>query len=423
MTPITIKRLPLIIGLLLAAAALNACASLQPQTAVEEEVNVVEASGFLEAEEISIVSQVDGRVVEVLADEGDTVTAGQEIVRLDDRVLRAERAQAEAAVKVAEANLLKLKAGASAEELAAAEAALDEVQAQIDAAKRTSGAAWGEASNPQSIEVQIASAEMELDLAQRQLELLQIELDKAEQKLNWLKEEDEADDTAIEFQGYTIEILKANIRAAEARIEGAKKKLELLKQQRDRPVGAIARARSAQARIGIYEAQLMIAQAQLDLLENGPRPQEIAIAEAQVRLAEAQLAFLDAQLEQLILVAPIGGVVTTRAIQIGETAKAGTPLLTITDLSQIKLVVYVPEDQIGLVRLGTKVRVNVDAFPGDTFRGEITFIAQEHEFTPRNVQTEEERVDLVFAVEITLDNADGSLKPGMPADVLIGGGD
>jgi HlyD family secretion protein len=95
------------------------------------------------------------------------------------------------------------------------------------------------------------------------------------------------------------------------------------------------------------------------------------------------------------------------------------PLLSIANLAVLKLVVYIPAPQLGRVRLGAPVEISVDAYPGQTFEGTITLIAREAEFTPRNVQTEEERVNLVFAVEIKIDNEDGRLKPGMPADVVI----
>lgn len=416
-----------LILLLLMAAALTACSgstsvelpgSENAQAAATEEPAALEASGFIEAEEVSVVSEVGGRVDEVLVDEADTVEAGQVVVQLDSTLLNAQRIQAEAAVAIAEANLEKLKAGASEEELATAQALIDEVNAQIAAAERSAGAAWGAASNPQSVDVQIASAELELEGAFRQIELMRVELEKAEIHLNWLKEEDQ-DQTAIEFQEYTVEILRANLRAAEARYQGVEKKLELLREQRDRPISSIAVARSAQSQVPILEAQLEIVQASYDLLANGALPEEIAIAQAQVDLAAAQVDFIDAQIAQLTLVAPIDGVVTTRAIHAGETASAGISLLSIANLNELKLVVYIPETQISRVKLGSSVSISVDAYPSRTFEGLVTYIAREAEFTPRNVQTEEERVNLVFAVEIRVDNEGGELKPGMPADVVF----
>jgi HlyD family secretion protein len=407
--------------LLFVAVWLSACSAAAAQEAESLEPEPIEASGFIEAEEVSVVSEVGGRVAEVLADEADTVTAGQVVVRLDAGLLEAERAQIQAAIAVAKADLSKIKAGADKEELDAAKATIEEIEKNITGAKNTAGAAWSAASDPQGIDVQISSAEMEVELALQQIEIAKAELEKAEYLLVTLErtEEDDRSEIAIEFQGYKVEILRANLRAAEARYEGAKQKLELLEAQRERPVSIIALARNAQASVGVYEARLEIAQADYDMLVNGARREEIAIMDAQVALAEANLALLDAQIDQLTLVAPIDGVVTTRAIHPGETASPGVSLLSIADLSDLKLVVYIPETQIGRVRLNVPVEITVDAYPSQVFEGLITYISGEAEFTPRNVQTEEERVNLVYAVEIRIDNKDGKLKPGMPADVVI----
>jgi HlyD family secretion protein len=128
---------------------------------------------------------------------------------------------------------------------------------------------------------------------------------------------------------------------------------------------------------------------------------------------------VDAQIAQLTLTAPMDGIVTSRSAQVGETATAGAPLLTIANLDEVTLVIYVPENRVGHVRLGQEVEVQVDSFPAQVFVGHVMNIAGEAEFTPRNVQTQEERVNLVFAVKVSIPNADQKLKPGMPADATI----
>jgi HlyD family secretion protein len=416
------KRTIVPVLLSLSAFYLAACSTTAPSNggSSEEALEPLKASGFIEAEEVSVVSEVSGLVDQVLADEGDTVEAGQTLIILNDALLQADRVEAAAAVAIAEASLADLKTGASEEELEAAQAAIDEAQARIDGTERASGQAWGAAGDPQGVDVQLASVRTEADLAQRQLELLQVQLKEAEIVYDWLSNwADPSDPIAIEFKGYEVEMLKAQVRAAEIRHQGALEKIQLLEQQQERPLSAIAQARSISSQIPIYEHQLELAQARYDLLENGPLTEEIAILEAQVDLARAGVALIDAQIARLTLIAPIDGVVTTRAIHTGETATAGISLLTISNLNVLKLVVYIPENQIGQVQLGEPVDLMVDAYPNETFTGEITFIAREAEFTPRNVQTEEERVNLVFAVEIRIDNEEGKLKPGMPADVVI----
>lgn len=403
--------------ILFLSLSLTACSAGGASGASEELV----VSGFIEAETVNVVAEAGGRVTQVLADEADEVSAGQVLVTLDDTLLQAERAQAVAAVAAAEANLAQLRAGARPEELAAAEAAVRQAQAQLEGARRTAAQAWAAAANPQDIDVQIASAEAQVELAAQQVQLVQTQLEEARLMLDWMQAvpEERQDHNGIELQQYTIAALEAQLRAAEANYAGAQRELELLQSQRRWPVQAVAQANQSQAQIAVAQAQVDLAQAQLDLLQNGPLPQEIAAAQAQVELAQAGVDLIDARLAQLTLVAPIDGVVITRAIEVGETASPGVPLLTIANLEVLKLVVYVPETQLGRVQLNVPVQIRVDAYPNETFEGQVYFISRQAEFTPRNVQTEEERVSLVFAVEIRIPNPDGRLKPGMPADVIF----
>ena len=138
-----------------------------------------------------------------------------------------------------------------------------------------------------------------------------------------------------------------------------------------------------------------------------------------MRQVEAAVGLIDAQIAQLTLTAPMEGIVTSRSGQTGETATAGAPLLTVANLDEVTLVIYIPETRVGQVQVGQGVEVQVDSFPERAFLGQIASIAGEAEFTPRNVQTQEERVNLVFAVKVRIPNADGALKPGMPADAKI----
>ena len=124
-------------------------------------------------------------------------------------------------------------------------------------------------------------------------------------------------------------------------------------------------------------------------------------------------------MDRLQLKSPLTGTVTAQMIHPGEVARPGMPLLTLVDLRQVKLVIYIPAGQIGQVRLGRHAQVTVDAYPARKFAGAVTHIDDEAQFTPKNVQTQEERVKMVFGVEIALDNADGTLKPGMPADAVL----
>lgn len=142
-------------------------------------------------------------------------------------------------------------------------------------------------------------------------------------------------------------------------------------------------------------------------------------AKAAVSQAQANLALLDAQVAKLTVSAPVDGVILTRAAEPGSVVNAGGVMLTLGRLDQLTITVYVPEDRIGEVHLGQTANVTVDSFPGETFNATVTFIANQAEFTPRNVQTVEGRKNTVFAVKLQLDNSSGDLKPGMPADVTF----
>jgi HlyD family secretion protein len=164
---------------------------------------------------------------------------------------------------------------------------------------------------------------------------------------------------------------------------------------------------------------LRLAQAQLAELEAGPSDAEIAVAEASVRQAQAAAGILAAQQNLLSLVAPNDGLVSGKIAHQGEVVLAGAPMLTIARLNPLQLTLYIPANQIGRVKLGQPVEVQVDSFPAQVFRGEVIYISPRAEFTPRSVQTQEERVNVVFAVRVHLPNDDGLLKPGMPADAVV----
>lgn len=157
----------------------------------------------------------------------------------------------------------------------------------------------------------------------------------------------------------------------------------------------------------------------LNLLREGPRQEEVRAAENRVAQARALLRAAEERLRDTVVIAPVSGVVLRKNAEPGETAAAGMPVYTIGDLGRPWIKVYVKEDKLGLVRLGQKAVVLTDSFPGKQYKGTVSFISSEAEFTPKNVQTEEERVKLVFGVKVSVENVNDELKPGMPADVRI----
>ena len=206
---------------------------------------------------------------------------------------------------------------------------------------------------------------------------------------------------------------------AQAALGGAEEYAALLALQAANPLTLEARANAARAQQEVAAAAVGLAEAQVAGLRMGPTAEQIAAAEAQVEIARAALQTLQVQVEKLQLTAPISGLVLERAVQPGELALPGAPLFALAKLDTLWLTVYVPEDQVGRVQLGGDVAVTVDAFPGQSFAGRVSYLSSEAEFTPKNVQTREERVNMVFAVKVELPNPGHLLKPGMPADALL----
>jgi HlyD family secretion protein len=143
------------------------------------------------------------------------------------------------------------------------------------------------------------------------------------------------------------------------------------------------------------------------------------VAVSQLRLSRASLTTAEVRFKDAIIYAPLNGVVIRKNVEEGETVGAGTSVFTIGDLENPWIKVYVKEDKLGLVKLGQKAEIRVDTYPMKSYEGTVTYISSEAEFTPKNIQTQEERVKLVFGVKVSVKNQNDELKPGMPADVKI----
>ena len=167
-------------------------------------------------------------------------------------------------------------------------------------------------------------------------------------------------------------------------------------------------------------SQIAFAQAQLALAEaDRPTAEELAVAQAQIDAAVANLEAVQVLIDKLVVTTPISGVVTTRNVETGELIQPGVAAMTISQLDELTVTVYIPENQYGQIFLGDKAELKVDSFPFQTFEAIVTRIADQAEYTPRNVQTQEERQTTVYAVELSVNDPDGKLKPGMPTDVVF----
>lgn len=166
-------------------------------------------------------------------------------------------------------------------------------------------------------------------------------------------------------------------------------------------------------------AKYIAAQQTYEKLRGGSRPEEISSARERRDYADAQADLLKKKIRDCFLVAPSAGIVTLKAIEPGELVVAGMNVLRITYLEKVKLMIYLNEQQAGNIRLGSTANVSIDANEKKSYDGRVIYISPIAEFTPKNVQTKEERTKLVFGVKIEIDNPDGTLKPGLPADALI----
>lgn len=161
------------------------------------------------------------------------------------------------------------------------------------------------------------------------------------------------------------------------------------------------------------------AEQRLKLLKSGPRPDAVKQARAKTEAVAAGMALAETRLAQSILTSPLSGLVLTKNAEPGEMLAPGAPVVTIGKMDEVWLRAYIPETELGRVKVGQTARVTVDSWPGRSFEGKISFISPEAEFTPKNVQTAKERVKLVYRIKITLANPKMELKPGMPADAVI----
>jgi multidrug resistance efflux pump len=359
------KRLILIVVVVAAALAATVYASgwFQHDPALQ-------GSGTVEARDTRVGSKVGGRIEQVLVREGDRVQAGQVLVTFDDRELRASLQQSRAAAEKAER-------GYRPEEIAEARAAAEAAKAEYE--QRKNGYRKED----------IAAAQADLDRA------------KADENR-----------TRLDFQRY----------------DSLAKKDLVSKQQLD----------TAQAAWHMALATVQNAQQKLDELQRGYRPEEVDAAEARYKQAEATyeklergnrredveaaraaLAYDEARFREREVVAPAAAVVEVLDIRPGDLIAPNTPIATLLEQNQIYVRIYIPETEIGQVKIGQKAEVRVDSFPNKAFEGEVEQINQQAEFLPRNVQTREERVHEVFGIKVRINDPSGQVRAGMAADVKL----
>jgi HlyD family secretion protein len=346
--------------------------------------HVVRVSGTIEITDAEVSFKIPGRVIERAVDEGQTVKSGQLVARLDNAELAQEAASRRADAEAAKAALAELEAGSRPEEIARAQAAALQAKAFLD-------------------EMLAGSRPQELAAAEAALRRAQAEEEKA--RLDRIRFEELYNQKIVSAERYD-----AARTAHESALERRKEAEEQFKLVREGP----RQEQIAQARAAWQQAEEQYA-----LVRKGPRREQIDQARARYEQAKQALAVAETRLGYATLTSPLNGLVLSKNIEPGEYVAAGTPVVTVGDLEHPWVRAYIHETDIGRVKVGQKVRVTNDTFPGKVYDGRVTFIAQQAEFTPKNVQTQKERVKLVYRVKVEIDNPHMELKPGMPADAEI----
>jgi HlyD family secretion protein len=346
--------------------------------------NQLTLSGTIEADEIHVGSKVSGRIADVLVKEGQEVKAGQPIVRFESYDLDAKRNDAAAAIAMAEANLQKLQNGFRPEEIAEARAQAEAARMSLELARN----------GPRKQEIDAGRAE--LDAANADYEVA---------KSNFTRIEQLSKDGISSRQDF--DNAKATLERAKGRRDATKQRLDLL----------LAGTRSEE--IKRAERQYQQAAAHKAMLESGSRKEDINAAQSQVTRARAALQQIETQISELEVKSPAEAFLEVLQVRPGDLIPPNSPVATLVELDRLWVRVYVPEPELGHAQLGQEVSVTVDSFAKEIFKGTIEQIASRGEFTPRNVQTREERSHQVFAVRVRLDNSAKRLRAGMAADVSI----
>ncbi|MGE5508783.1 MAG: HlyD family secretion protein [Chitinophagales bacterium] len=209
-------------------------------------------------------------------------------------------------------------------------------------------------------------------------------------------------------------------RQASAALEGAQKNFDTVKQLYDQGVAPKTQLDAATTALDTARAQAKAARAQADLVKQGATAEQLKQLEAQVEQASASVKLAEWSLDRATVKAPVDGSVIRRLVEPGALISPGATLATLSNPEDLWLRVYVPENQLSLVKVGMEAQVEVDSYPGRRFRAKVVSISDQAEFTPRNVQTKQERATTVYAVKLRLDEGlRGELKAGMPADVTF----
>lgn len=385
------KRIvPVVLILAVAAGAFYLYRSL-----TRKPENRIVASGNIELTEVNIGFKTAGKLIERTVDEGDPVKKGELIARLDRDQLMAQRDRESAALMLAEAQLAQARTSLQLQKETLA-GDLDQRRADLEA-------------NLQRLaELENGSRPQEKADAKAAVDNAQAELDRA--KKDW-------DRAQVLFKNDDISAAQHD--QYRNRWESA---AAMLKSAQERQSLVLAGPRSEQIKAQaaqVERARAALKTSQANTLETKRREQEITARLADIERSKANIVLIDSQLADTLASSPVDGVVLVKAADVGEVLAPGTTVVTVGDIDHPWLRGYVNETDLGKVKLGSRAKVTTDSYPGRVYEGRVTFISSEAEFTPKQIQTPQERVKLVYRIKIEVANPQHELKSNMPADAEI----
>jgi HlyD family secretion protein len=352
-------------------------------------------SGNIELTEVNIAFKTAGRLIERTVDEGDDVKKGQVIARLDRDQLMAQQSRETAGLQSTEAQLAQARTSLEWQRATLA-ADLEQRRAEVAAqearlAELRSGARPQERQDAQAA---VDSAQSEAERARKDWERAQV-----------LHKND--DISTAQFDQY-----RTRWESSQAALRSAKERQDLvLAGPRDETIGAQA----AQ----VERARAAVKMAEANSLELKRREQELTTRRAEIGRSKASLGLVDTQLADTVAMSPVDGVVLVKAADVGEILAPGTTVVSVGDIDHPWLRGYINETDLGRVKIGSKARVTTDSYKDKVYDGRVTFIASQAEFTPKQIQTQQERVKLVYRIKIEIANPRHELKSNMPADAEI----
>ena len=357
--------------------------------------NRIMVSGNIELNEVNIAFKTAGRLIERAVDEGDPVTKGQVVARLDRDQLLAQKEHQQAALASAQSQLAQAR---TALEWEKATLAADVEQKKADLAS----------SESRLLELKNGSRPQEIQESRAAVEAAQSELDRAQRDWERAQTLYKNDDISSEQHDQ----YRNRWEAATAALKQAK--------ERDALVQAGPRAEVVDAAAGqVAHARGALKMGEANDLERKRREQELTTLQAEIEGARAGITLIDSQLADTVAASPVDGVTLVKSADVGEVLGAGTTVLTVGDIDHPWLRGYVNETDLAKVKIGSKAKVTSDSYPGKVYPGRVTFISSEAEFTPKQIQTQEERVKLVYRIKIEVENPKRELKSNMPVDAEI----